>query len=261
MKWVFKLSASIGVFLGTTILSAEQSIKTYSTAPFIGPEIYEVIRTKEGGARQRGTLYGVRMGYDFIRRYTFYWGVDALWAKGELNGHLHDAHLKSELTDANVESRVGYTLQSKCWRCASLTPYLGIGSFWEKNNYKHPSPMKLHFKNYFSYLPFGFLSQIFITPQFSIGINFKVRFIVEGKQYISHDPKYAKVSLCYEEKLQYRAELPMTYFYCWEMHSLGVSLVPFYEYRRYGHRANYPFDFLETTFNLYGATLKFLYLF
>lgn len=42
---------------------------------------------------------------------------------------------------------------------------------------------------------------------------------------------------------------------------MAVGLVPFYEYRFYGHRANFPFDFLETKLKLYGATLKLHYLF
>ena len=261
MKFLVKLSVLLGFFIIPSLLHATQWVKTYSTDPYIGPEIYYIKRTKEGGAEQTGTLYGVRMGYDHVRRYKLYWGADALWAKGTLEGHVRDEKLKSQFTDTNIEARLGYTFQSKSWRCASFTPYVGVGCFWENNEYQHPSPLKIHFKNTFSYIPVGFLSQIFLLPTLSVGVNFKTRIILEGEQHVTRDPKYDKLTQHFTEELQYRVELPIIYFFCWESRPLGLSLVPFFEYRPYGHRANFPFDFLETKLKLYGATLKLLYLF
>lgn len=261
MKFLVKMSILFGSLLISNSLPSKQWIKTYSVDPYIGPEIYYMKRLKEGGAKQGGTLYGVRIGYDYVQRSKFYWGADALWATGTLEGRIRDEHLKSNFTDINPEVRLGFTFQSKCWRCASFTPYVGLGYFWETNDYQHPSPLKIHFKNQFSYVPIGFLSQIFITNTLSIGLNFKVRIIFEGEQHVTHDPKHENMTQHYQEKLQYRIELPATYFFCWTSHPLAVSLIPFYEYRHYGHRANFPFDFLDTKLNLYGATLKLHYLF
>lgn len=261
MKFVFNWIVFSGILIIPYILSATHWVKTYSTAPFIGPEIYYMTRTKEGGSKQTGTLYGVRLGYDHVQRYKIYGGIDVLWAQGTLEGHVEDDKLKSEFTDFNGEARLGYTFQCKFWRCLSFTPYLGVGYFCEKNNYQHPSPLKIHFRNSFSYVPIGFLSQVFLNRNLSIGVNFKVRVIIEGEQHVSHDPSNDSHTQKYEEKLQYRAELPVTYFFCWKCHSLSISLVPFFEYRQYGHRANFPFDFLEVKFKLYGSTLKLSYLF
>lgn len=261
MKSILKFCVFMSCLFASCSLFAQQWIKTYAFEPYIGPEIYYLQRTKEGGAKQSGPLGGMRIGYDYIRRYKLYWGAEALWARGVLEGKAEYHRLKSVFTDINVEARGGYTFQSKCWRCASFTPYIGYGYFWENNDYQHPSPLTIHFKNRFSYIPIGFLSQIFMTPRWSIGLNFKVRFLLEGKQFVSNDPEHDNQVQHYEEKLQYRVELPTTYFFCWSSHRLAVSLVPFYEYRLYGHRANFPFDFLETRLNLYGATLKLLYLF
>lgn len=251
-------------------LPADQWIKTYSSDPYIGPEIYYINRLKEGGSKQGGTAYGVRIGYDRVKRYKLYWGIDALWAQGTLNGNrkretaqgsFQKDHLKSVFTDINAEGRIGYTFQSKHWRCASFTPYTGYGYFWENNCYKHPSPLHIHFKNNFSYIPAGFLSQIFITPCWSAGLNFKLRYILEGEQKTENDPEFGKLTQHYQEKLQYRTEIPVNYYFCWGNHPLEISLVPFFEYRPYGHRANFPFDFLEIKLKIYGATLKFHYLF
>lgn len=261
MKWVcnFLIYTSLGI---ASSLFAQTGCRSYTDAVFVGPEIYYVDRTREGGAQQDGVLYGVRAGYDHMRRYKFYWGVEGLWAKGVLRGkHAEHGPLHSDFMDANVEGRLGYTLQSKCWRCASVVPFVGLGYFWENNHYKHPSPLQLHFDNTFAYVPVGFLSQVFMTPTFSIGLNFKARILFNGKQKVSHDPENDSSTLRYGEKLQYRVELPLSYFFCWKDCRLAISLDPFYEYRHYGHSANFPFDFLETKLNLYGATLKLFYLF
>jgi hypothetical protein len=270
MKMTKFFCALLALLTGCCSLTANQWIKTYALDPYIGPEIYYVNREKEGGAKQGGTLYGVRIGYDRVKRYKFYWGIDGLWAKGVLEGHrkrealqgetLKD-HLKSDFTDINVEARLGYTFQSKSWRCASLTPFGGLGYFWEKNHYKHHSPLHVQFKNNFTYIVGGFLSQVFILPTWSAGFNFKVRYLLEAEQKVEGDPEYGNLTQHYEERLQYRAEVPVTHFYCWGGCPLAVSLVPFFEYRAYGHRANFPFDFLEVKLKLYGATLKFHYLF
>lgn len=248
-------------FALNSLIANQQWTRNYALTAYAGPEIYDLQRTKEGGAKQSGVLYGVRAGYEHIYRYKLYWGIDGLWAQGTIDGKNKDSKLKSQFTDANVEARVGYTFQCKNWRSASFTPYTGVGYFWENNFYEHPSPLHIHFKNRFAYIPLGFLSQIFITPLWSVGFNFKIRYPIDANQYVSNDPDQKNFTQNYEEKIQYRAELPITYFYCWKTASLAASLVPFYEYRPYGHRANFPFDFLETKLRLYGATLKLLYLF
>lgn len=262
MKPAFTFCALIVcMLLFGSYLTAKQWIKTYGLEAYVGPEIYYVNRTKGKGAKQSGTLYGLRIGYDRIYRYKLYWGIDALWARGVLEGKNQENRLKSLFTDSNVEARLGYTFQSKNWHCASFTPFFGVGYFWENNEYQHPTPLHIHFKNHFTYIPMGFLSQIFITPHWSVGLNFKVRYLIEAKQDVMNDPDHDHLVQHYEEKLQYRTELPMTYFFCWNKFSLAASLVPFYEYRPYGYRANFPFDFLETKLKLYGATLKLLCLF
>jgi len=242
-------------------LSADRWVKTYALDAYGGPEIYDILRTKEGGAEQSGVLYGVRLGYEHICRYKLYWGMDALWASGILDGKNQDSKLRSRFTDMNLEARVGYTFQCKNWHCASITPFTGVGYFWENNDYKHPTPLHIHFRNRFAYVPLGFLSQIFISSSWSIGMNFKARILFDSKVRLSNDPDHEDQTQHYEDKPQYRVELPLTYYHCWRNLSLAVSLVPFYEYRQYGHRANFPFDFLETKLRLYGVTLKALYLF
>lgn len=229
---------------------------------YVGPEIYYLKRTREGGSKQQGCLFGGRLGYDYIRRYAFYFGVEGLYAGGNLDGRNKEhKKLKSTFIDANAEARFGYTFEAKNSYHPSFTPFIGIGYFWEANKFKHPSPLPVHFHNKFTYIPVGFLSRFFVNENLSVGLNFKARFIYEGKVTATHDADCDDSSQTYEEYPQYRVELPISYYFNWCSTDSGVTFEPFYEYRHYGHRANFPFDFLDTKFNLFGVTLKVLYVF
>lgn len=228
---------------------------------FVGSEVYHVKRLREGGGEQKGWLYGARVGYDYIKRCKFYYGIEGLYAQGKLKGDACENKLRSDLIDANVESRIGYTFQSDTCHHATFIPFVGFGYFWEINRYKPPSPLSVHFDNNFYYFPFGFYSSIFINPNWSLGLNFKARLILDGKTKVTHDPNFDALSLRYNQKVQYRLEFPINYYFCFAAQEGGLSFVPFYEMRHYGYHPNFPFDFLETKFILLGATLKLLYLF
>jgi hypothetical protein len=227
---------------------------------YVGPEIYHVHRTREGGAKQDGMLYGIRAGYDRIKRYKIYYGFDALYASGILDGKGGSGQcLESKFSDALVEGRLGYTLKSKCRYKPSFTPYVGVGYFIEKNNFTHPKETPIHFRTSFLFAAVGFLSQITITDKFDIGFNFKARFPYDATCRVSHDPNEDNSKQVINEKFQYRAELPLTYkFFDCDDH-LRLSFVPFYEFRQYGHHPNFPADFLETKLNIYGLQLKIMY--
>jgi len=230
---------------------------TSSQQAYGGPEVYYVQRKREGGSWQNGWVGGVRIGYDRIKRYGIYVGGDALYSWGRLKGKgPEDTSLKSNFMDASIEGRLGYTFQQKAERQFSFTPYLGGGYLVETNNFIDPSPLKLHTQTRFSYACAGFLSSMNVSPQFAVGLNFKAKYMIDGRHYISHDPEHEPVDMLVKNEMQYRVEIPIVYRWC-ERYDYGV--VPFYEYRHYGGQASFPFDFLDTKLNLYGITLKFIY--
>lgn len=251
------LVKSVALFsLSLSFLHADCWKKSFSTEYYIGPEVYHVERQREGGSSQHGMLYGGRVGMDRIKRYKYYWGADYLLATGELNGKSGSSKLHSKMTDSNLEARFGYTFGTNKWRAAFFTPYVGLGYFSEKNCYSHPSPLPIHFKNEFGYIPFGFFSGLFITPNWSAGLNFKVRYLVDETVHVSHDPNHENHIQHYNEELQYRVELPIFYYGFICKTRFALECVPFYEYRPYGFRVNFPFDFLKTTFKLYGVSVR-----
>lgn len=228
---------------------------------YIGPEAYYLLRSKEGGTKQQGYAVGLRASYDRIKRYGYYWGIEGFYAAGRLTGKSgRGVHLKSLMRDASVEGRIGYTFQQKCGHQFSFTPYIGYGYFWETNKFTHPSNLRIKARNTFDYIALGFLSNMKVCPQLSAGINFKTRFMFDAKCRITSDPEFDDMDQNIGNKNQYRVELPLTYQFC-ESELFDVALVPFYEFRHYGEHINFPFDFLETKFNIVGVNLRFLCIF
>lgn len=233
--------------------------KTYVNQFFLGPEIYQVNRKREGGAAQDGVIYGVRGGYEHIKRYKFYWAVDALYGEGHLTGKSKAGNkLKSNFVDKNIEGRFGYTFQQKAGFRFSFTPFVGVGYATECNNFVKPSPLPVHFELRYNYACAGFLSQMSFNRCFDGGINFKLKYVGEIKNHVTHDPDFDDNKMLVKEEFQYRVEVPLTYEYC---PRFLIRLEPFYEFRHFGSHINYPFDYFDTKLNIYGATLKFIYCF
>lgn len=203
---------------------------------------------------QKGYLYGVRGGYDHIKRFKFYGGIEGNYATGRIKGHTGGGSpISSQLTDAEIEIRGGYTLACKYSFKPSITPFIGFGYFCQKNNFSDPSPLHLHFRDTFKYVVAGFLSQFSPTPCLDVGIVFKAKYMIDGKSKVSHDPDFSSVTLRMEERTQYSVDLPITYLFSFCDQPLTASLEPFYQYRNYGGLENYPFNFIKTKFINFGA--------
>lgn len=228
----------------------------------IGPEIYHVKRTREGGTSQSGHLFGVRGSLERIGRYKWYVGIEGLYGQGTIKGHSSAGlRLKSRLTDRQIEGRFGYTFQGKCGFLPSFTPFLGYGYSEEENDYKSPSPLLVRFQNNSAYVSFGFLSTINVTPDLLVGFNLKARSLVDPTCHVKNDPVFDSLNMHVKEEIQYRFEFPIYYDFYRECHVFELGLVPFYEFRHYGGRENYPFDFLDTKLKLYGVNIQFTYRF
>lgn len=251
------------LFLFLSFIQAETPLPQHQF--YIGPEIYHAQRNKESKysrTKQSGFLYGGRIGYDRIKRCRLYWGIDALYSSGELNGHHKRGNrIKLCLVDENIEGRLGYTFQGKKGWLPTLVPFIGYGYFRETTKFKKPSPLRIKQRISFDYVGFGFLSQIYPYPLWVLGLNFKARILFNSKCKILDDPEYEDLTQNVKHKVQFRVELPITYrLKCW-CDKLAVAFVPFYEFRHYGEHINFPFDFKDSKLNFYGFDLRFMYMF
>jgi len=218
-----------------------------------GPEIYYFQRDKEGGSKQTGAMYGIRGMLERIQPCSLYLGLDLFCAEGTIKGHSGSGRaLSSEITDVIYEGRIGYMLQNNKANPSFIIPYCGYGHFRETNAFRPPSPLPFTFIDTFDYTLIGFLSGFNFTPLLSIGLNFETRFMLNGKSKLTNDPDFDDTTLIMNNELQARLELPITYNLSRCRCRTEVQLVPFYEYRHFGGREGFPFDFIDTKFNLIG---------
>ncbi len=249
------------LILTASIFAEEDKLSLDRKEVFAGPEWYYITRTKSGGSKQNGNMWGVRLGYHRLKRYGWYLGSEILYAKGSLKGKTgSDDRLRSDLTDFNADIRVGYTFQQKNGWQLAFTPFIGFGGLSEKNCFRHPSPIPIHCEVNFYFGEAGFMYWMHLLGNIEIGLNFIARIPYEPKCSVWHDPLHPAVKQRVKERMQYRVELPIGYrlFACG--HGM-VNIVPFYEIRHYGAHPNYPFDFFKTQFKNWGATFELQYRF
>jgi hypothetical protein len=228
----------------------------------VGLESYYMIRNRDGGTNQGGVINGVKITLDRLKCYGWYIGADYLYAHGRLNGETASGRpLKSLLTDQIVELRLGFTLQQKVAGSPFITPFGGWGYFREVNDFYPPSPLSYTFTDTFNYVAAGFLSGVNFTPLLSMGINFKLRFMQNAKSEVSDDPMYDNVTLMMNDEMHVRLDIPFMYTPGNSLWGIGFLLSPFFEYRHFGGREGFPFNFKDTKFYLYGARFALTYRF
>lgn len=228
----------------------------------LGPEIYYLKRVREGGTHQSGHIDAISFRFERIKRCGWYLGADYLYGAGELDGKTSTGFpLSSKLTDEIFEFRLGYTLSRKEYGRTFITPFVGGGYFQEVSHFSPTSPIPCTFTDTFSYATVGFLSGMNFTPLLSMGINFKLRFMRDGTSKVSDDPFFENVTLNMEDEIQIRLDLPVDYRPCSTLFGLGFLLSPFFEYRHFGGREGFPFNFRDTRFYLFGTKIALTYRF
>lgn len=251
--FLFLCFISSGIIL-SSLIGAECTYEVSPHAIYVGPTASHTHRTRKGGAWQSGELLGVQMRYDKVARSKIYWGADLSYAEGLLRGRSSaDDRVKSRFIDEWIEGRVGYTFSRKWCFEWSLSPFLGIGYGLEKNRFVVPTPLLLHSKIRYIYVPLGFLGKMRFNDKWDIALQFTAKINANVKNYISHDPDFDDSTLQVDPKVGYRVEVPLNYNY---NSRWFFSISPYYESRHYGGKVNFPFDFVGTKLSTYGAWLK-----
>lgn len=242
---------------------AAQAENKLSWQPFdeihFGPRACGLERHREGGTHQKGYLYGLRGIYEHLGPYCFYWGGEGSWTQGAIHGKTGmSKKIKSRLSEAYIEGRIGYTFQHTEGCRLAFTPFVGVGYHLEKNHYVNPSPIAVHFKNHFYYIIAGTFFRAPVTEQLTLGLKAAALFSMKGSIAVSHDPNEKNFTLHYEHKIHSRMEAPLEYRVCFCGFDQEISLIPFFEFFHYGRHSAFPFDFLKTTIRIFGADFAYV---
>lgn len=217
----------------------------------IGPEIYHQDRNKDGGEDQNGTLVGTRLRYERLAPCCLYWGVDGYYATGRLWGNKDH---RSRAHDAQIEGRLGYTLCFPRCRHLLVSPYGAYGYFQGINKLR--SPKSVRFRNSFQYGAVGFRTELPLSEECCVGLNFKAKFSNNGVCKIEDHCLKKTIHLDIDEAFHYEIDLPIHYVVCaWDL-----TFEPFYRFRHYGGRAttlnnHQVIIFRDTEFRSYGGRL------
>lgn len=221
----------------------------------IGPEIYYAQREKGGGTKQTGWLYGGRALYERKIPCGFYWALDGYYAYGKLHGNgSSGSKLKSELTEKEIEGRLGYSLCFKSCKNFTITPFGCYGYYCNTNKFVDPSPLEITYHDSYQYGGGGISLALPFTRCFTAELIFNANYSFQAKSLIKDD-EYDDIKLIVENKIQYQASLPLRYAACIRGWKMIIEFAPFYRSRHFGERPNYPFDFIKTKFQNYGASL------
>ncbi len=163
----FKLFAEIN---NSGNKSSEKSDQTHNL--FFGPEfLYSHFRVEEGFRKfsSNGFYGGLRVRYEYLKPWIFYYGNDLFASYGSSNSKLSFAD--TEVMNVwetggfgNIDVRLGYPFVNR----ATFVPYLGLGEYF---NFKIGSGHVIHI-DYF-YISGGYRFSYKISPKFKIGQDSK----------------------------------------------------------------------------------------
>jgi len=152
---------------------------------YFGPEfLWLNLNTEVHGAKIKGTdfLWGIPIGYEYLKPHAFYAGVDLMSVTGsnKLHAHRKGRHFSDDrhrFGFSNLDTRFGYTFAGEGWRAS---PFLGAGIF-SLGPRHHGSG----FKEGLIYLSGGVRFMTEVSRLFDYGLNLKI-FIATGEERYRH---------------------------------------------------------------------------
>lgn len=242
-------------------LSCVIDLSAFTQEVEIGPQIYHLRRSRDGGTNQDGTLYGARISYERLKDFGFYFGAFIDAAYGPISGKTGSGSpLSSNFTDFEAQGLFGYTISCNSRFKAQLTPFIGVGFLQQTNKFKEPSlAAPLQFQDNIEYYSCGFLATSYFNQCWSLGLRITVKWMYEGKCYVTDDPDpfIDDITQIIDNKMLFAIDLPITYKLFGECSRYKITLMPFFQTRHLGGRFNYPIDFNDTRYMTYGARLLF----
>ncbi len=158
---------------------------------YLGPDIFwdhfheKSFSKEETSDTKINSLYGgLKIGYDYLKPETFYFGTDGLVAIGRSSTSKSHSDTNSTSTVngkskssplfANVEQRYGYTFQSPISSKSTITPFIGIGWYYIRPQFDN------NFHTNWFYGAAGLRVNQQFSDNFDVGFNIKAMHAFAG---------------------------------------------------------------------------------
>lgn len=219
---------------------------TFSLSPhrfYVGPDVYYRDYNENldppKKSHEFGPLYGVQMGYSYIKPNCYYFGLDLRVSGGQTtyNGSLIDLinHTITPFNSTtnngfvNLEARVGKTLQNGRFH---YIPFIGLGGHYWYRGLIQNNPYGFSEIYTWGYFAFGIQTQCKFNKTWSFGMNLKAMQMFSGTMFAS-GLNNAIFNL--GNVLQYEIELPINYTPNNSYFLLSqISLVPYFRNQNIG---------------------------
>jgi len=206
-------------------------------------------RKRDGGSSQSGALFGYGAEYESLKDSGFYLYGKAYWAQGTLTGDSGEDHIKLRYNSEEYYGRIGYSL---CFCKWVFAPFIGGGGAKLKNHFIDPSPLQVRMNIQFPYALAGLKIEWQRTDDLQFYTSFQLKKPYEPKCTIKDDPDFFDVHQTVKEKLQADFEVGIRKNWLCMPIAIGGQVAFFYQYNHFGREENFPFNFLETTYNYFG---------
>ncbi len=177
------------------------------------------------GHHASGTLWGAVVGYTYKNPCNYYFNAEFDYGTGHIKGNnCPGSYPKSHINEYFTTLKAGYNFQ---YNCLTLTPYGGIGYWYERHNLSQGS--RFTYNNWFGII--GGRIDWQYTDCFTIGLD--VEGFIPFNTYVHFNRFCKDVNL--KDRWGCQIELPIRYevssCYC---ENLFITLAPFYRYMQNG---------------------------
>lgn len=211
----------------------------------VGPDVYYRDYDEKGlphpaKSHEYGGLYGINLGYDYVKACCFYFGSDLNVSGGTT---VYDGSLMDLDTHAitpyrsrtnnlffDAEARAGYTFEINSRTILSI--FFGLGyHFWHRGAVPN-NPYGYDEDYQWPYSSFGIRAEYRLTEQILLGLNLKSMWMFLGTMVASTHPDE---TFYLGSKNQYEVEFPVTYrLACPEWYLDSIKITPYYRNRPIG---------------------------
>lgn len=162
---------------------------------YVGADVFGTHKKEKGAAGKNQIdittntlLEGLRIGYDYGKPQTFYFGMDSLVSMGQTSIRNRSQYwnpygdyrvnrlVKKTPFFANIEQRYGYTFQNGNISKATITPFVGIGWY-----YIRPQFDSGYFSANWFYGAAGIRINQPVCDSFDVGLNLKSTYSFYGR--------------------------------------------------------------------------------